>query len=742
MAGIRFTDNAKTKLATGISAGDTVLSVTTTTGSKLPVLIGTDGNYAVLTIEDSAGNREFVKVSKRTGDTLGDGTYPCVRAYWGSAPRAWPSGVTVDIRWSAGAIQEYMQNLSGRYLGSFTGAPTTDSFGGALKSGDLYLENATGTAMRYTGSSWVSAFDVTTALPKSGGTMTGPLVLSGEATAPLHPVAKQQMDATANALSALAANALNAADAALDAAAAAQATATAALPKAGGVMTGPITLAGSAGAAMQPVPLQQMQAAVMGRFIRQAVLDGVVDANGASAFLTPGTGRFVTLLADILTPLVVSAAAGFDGFGPVDTVWAINADAVNAWGQLPANATSFLFVDVWSSLSYEVGTKPPVYGPSFFAALGDRTVSLLHMDNNGADENTDHTWTAAGNASFGGTAKFGTKALVLDGTGDWLSTQSIGIDASRGFEMSVWFNASNFSNPRYIFGGDANTLTVGLTPAGKLTVYLGNGASWSIASGVLGTTTVTAGAYHRVRLQYDGATYRVYLSLNGATETLEISVASAVSFQNPDTFYLGCYAAGSAFLGSLDEWRFFDGPQVVAAVTPPAAAWASPIADGEHWFDTKRHKMYERVGGAWVERHRVCVGEATCDASSVTSVTAYALHGIFDSGWKWAANGTGWSVAHNLGIEGEHNVSKRILYRQNSGCKAIVTDGRPEFYVNSGGVSYGVMAHSFSRNAVSLVASGLAGNTYMSGLFQADKSTADGGARAFGQVRTIIERGW
>lgn len=88
------------------------------------------------------------------------------------------------------------------------------------------------------------------AVPKAGGTMTGLLVLSGPASAGGNPVRKTEHDADITTL--------QGADTTLTAAAAAaQTTANAALPKAGGTMTGDIVLAGAASAAGHPVRKQE-----------------------------------------------------------------------------------------------------------------------------------------------------------------------------------------------------------------------------------------------------------------------------------------------------------------------------------------------------------------------------------------------------------------------------------------------------------------------------------------------------
>lgn len=183
MATFKFSDNALTRLSAGIAAGATVITVTATTGANFPTANGTSGDYFVVTLENSSGDREFVKVLKRSSDTLGDGSYPCVRGFWGSTARAWNTGDSVDLRWSANAITQYLQNLSGRYLGAYASAPTLDNFGGALINGDLYYDTV-GTALKlYNGSTWGSALTLASYLALAGGTMAGPVFQLASVTA-------------------------------------------------------------------------------------------------------------------------------------------------------------------------------------------------------------------------------------------------------------------------------------------------------------------------------------------------------------------------------------------------------------------------------------------------------------------------------------------------------------------------------------------------------------------------------
>lgn len=84
-------------------------------------------------------------------------------------------------------------------------------------------------------------------LKLAGGTLTGPIILSAAPTADLHPASKAYVDTANTTLT--------------TAAAAAQTTANAALPKAGGTMTGAITLAADPAANFQPATKQYVDTA-------------------------------------------------------------------------------------------------------------------------------------------------------------------------------------------------------------------------------------------------------------------------------------------------------------------------------------------------------------------------------------------------------------------------------------------------------------------------------------------------
>ena len=82
-----------------------------------------------------------------------------------------------------------------RYLGTKTSDPSVDNDGNALVAGSLYYNSTSGIMKVYNGTAWVAAY-VSGAdyLLLVGGTLTGPLTLSGNASANLEAVPKQQLD--------------------------------------------------------------------------------------------------------------------------------------------------------------------------------------------------------------------------------------------------------------------------------------------------------------------------------------------------------------------------------------------------------------------------------------------------------------------------------------------------------------------------------------------------------------------
>ena len=99
MANIKFTNFARTALAVGAGSGDVTMSVTGGTGALFPAL--TAGQYFYAVLENATLDREIVKVTARSTDTL-----TVTRGQDNTTARAWVAGDIVSLRLNAAAIEE------------------------------------------------------------------------------------------------------------------------------------------------------------------------------------------------------------------------------------------------------------------------------------------------------------------------------------------------------------------------------------------------------------------------------------------------------------------------------------------------------------------------------------------------------------------------------------------------------------------------------------------------------------
>lgn len=105
---IKFTNNATTTLASGITNVATSLTVASGNGALFPSLSGSDVFYA--TLANTSGTVEIVKVTARSTDT-----FTIVRGQDGTSAVAWNSGDKVELRVTAadlGAMAQTANNLS------------------------------------------------------------------------------------------------------------------------------------------------------------------------------------------------------------------------------------------------------------------------------------------------------------------------------------------------------------------------------------------------------------------------------------------------------------------------------------------------------------------------------------------------------------------------------------------------------------------------------------------------------
>jgi hypothetical protein len=217
----------------------------------------------------------------------------------------------------------------------------------------------------------------------------------------------------------------------------------------------------------------------------------------------------------------------------------------------------------------------------------DYTTVLLHFD--GADAATTftdsnvggsaHTWTAAGNAQLDTAAKeFGSASLLLDGTGDSISTPAhADVDFGSGdFTVDLWFNRA---------GGDGTTRGMVIydnaaesAPAFRISLNASNQvAVGAFHSGgntqFTSTSTFTATGWNHVAFVRTGNTLKLFI--NGTQEGGDQSYVESIRDTTPTTVWIGQWGANRFYFnGWIDEVRISKGlARWTANFTPSSSAY-------------------------------------------------------------------------------------------------------------------------------------------------------------------------
>lgn len=134
----KFTNNATTRLTgSGLSAVGTSFTVTTGHGARFPSCSSADADYFLVTLEDSSGNKEIVKIISRTDDTftIGTGVDELVagRAQEGTTAQAFAVADLVELRLTSGFI-DALKRGSIVYVIDGGGAAITTGMKGFLEA--------------------------------------------------------------------------------------------------------------------------------------------------------------------------------------------------------------------------------------------------------------------------------------------------------------------------------------------------------------------------------------------------------------------------------------------------------------------------------------------------------------------------------------------------------------------------------------------------------------------------------
>jgi len=179
---------------------------------------------------------------------------------------------------------------------------------------------------------------------------------------------------------------------------------------------------------------------------------------------------------------------------------------------------------------------------------------------------TNSRFTAEGNAQLStAQQKFGTASLLLDGTDDYVESDSSIDLSSSDFTIDLWIRPDNVTGYKGIWQSGTSTT--------EQSYLLGNQVYWTVTPSTIITSSVTvsAGVWTMLSYERQGNTHRIYK--NG---TLEDTFVTA-NRQDNGTFSVGKNGFGD-FDGYIDEVRVSDTARYAgSSFTEPASAF---IVDG------------------------------------------------------------------------------------------------------------------------------------------------------------------
>ena len=224
------------------------------------------------------------------------------------------------------------------------------------------------------------------------------------------------------------------------------------------------------------------------------------------------------------------------------------------------------------TISFAAGAGTGTVGDPNFASVS----LLLHMNgSNGSTTFTDTSTTAHSISVFGNaqvtttSPKFGTGALLLDGTGDYLSAPShTSLTFGTGdFTIEAWVRFDTVTTRQYIFSQrDAGGFTLYFLADGRL-----SGITPSLSTVTQASATIVVDTWHHVAFTRSGTSYNVWVDGVGSS-TATITGESGAS----GTSYIGFRGSGTTELldGRIDDLRITKGvARYTANFTPPGAAF-------------------------------------------------------------------------------------------------------------------------------------------------------------------------
>ena len=323
--------------------------------------------------------------------------------------------------------------------------------------------------------------------------------------------------------------------------------------------------------------------------IRQTVLSGKTDGSGYANFLRAGTGLSIDLLATE-TPLLLSFADGFSSSGPIDYIEQISADAVGAWSNLPANATSYLYVErnpSTGSLSFGAIQDSPYTGYNF--ASGQNAIPIM-------TSNTTPTGTASASSVFGNDSSYQ----------PWRA-----FDRINNNQGIAWISGSHPSWIEYNFGASKK-------------VY-----SYAIIS----RNGYVEEAPRDFKLQgWDGISYvdldtRINETAWAANQKRVYSISTPGNYSR---YRINISATNGGSYASIGDIEMY--------------------SRAKYNFIVPKMKLFWEINGVLQTKQILILGEAQIGATAISSLTSYELQGSYDSG-IFAVSTASQSKNHNLGTD-------------------------------------------------------------------------------------------
>lgn len=443
--------------------------------------------------------------------------------------------------------------------------------------------DATNASAAATANSTASAAQTTAnaALPVAGGTMTGALVLHADPTVALHPVTKQYADTADAANATAAASAQTTATSAGSTATTANTTASAALPRAGGTMTGALVLAADPTAALHPATKQYadtMLPKVGGTMTGAVVLSGAPTSGLHPATKTYTDTADAANAAAAATALSTATAAGTTASGAATTAGtastAASAAQTTATAALPkagGTMTGALVLAADPTSALHPATKQ-------YVDTANATVTTT--------ANTAVSTAATANTTANGAATTAAAAVVTANAASTNATSAQAAASSAVADASSAVTTANAALPKA--GGTltgplvlSSAPTIGLHPATKTYTDAADASNLAVATAALpkagGTMTGAlvlaadpTSALHPATKQYTDAAIVTVQSIP------HIAAASATNLTARATVQIDRWVSGSLYAPARYQQVSSD-PGTGAAFQDSAGNWFANI---------------------------------------------------------------------------------------------------------------------------------------------------------------------